>query len=198
VEIRAYIIANKEICLLAAVAAGAILTALYFQLFAWRWNSKSIDLSLLLTLTFGIASAFVLPGLLPRAPFSWLQWLADNGPGECSPGCWEADLMFFSAALITGLAIAAACIVTLWGPWWLSAWRRRYREKFVLAAPPVDAQQSRAPTRADTVPFIHVSDVQLRRLRMFNELDELISSGMLDEDFREHPERLPQRSSMQH
>jgi MFS family permease len=134
---------NNELVILAGLGLAGLLSALYYQVLGWRWNSRSIDLSLLALLLLAVCGSFVLPSYLPYPPFTWLQWVAENVPKECSAGCTERDLVFVSAALATGLAIFAAIVAVLWGPWWLSPWSRKLRAKAVLEEQASQAEEQR-------------------------------------------------------
>jgi hypothetical protein len=120
-----YFAQNNELWMPAVFGVAAILSALYYQIFGWRWNGNSIDVSLLATILLAFAGSVVFPRHMPYPPFTWLQWFGENVPKHCSGACLERDLLFFSTVLLTSVALFAVFQVILWGPWWLGTWRRR-------------------------------------------------------------------------
>ena len=118
-----YFVQNKDLWVLAVFAAAAILTTLYYQIFEWRRNDRSLKESLLATFTLAVAGTVVLPWHVPYPPFTWQEWSRENLPSDCREYCWQQDL-YIVAFFLSVLAIGAVCVVILWGPWWLSRLRR--------------------------------------------------------------------------
>jgi len=127
-----YFVQNKDLWILAPFGVAAILTTLYYQIFGWRRNDRSFDMSVLATFTLAVAGSVVLTWRLPYMPyppFTWAQRLRENIPSDCgSHGCWQ-EVPYLLAFFLPILAIGAVWLVILWGPWWLIHWRRHYLEK---------------------------------------------------------------------
>ena len=118
-----YFVQNKDLWILAVIGVAAILTTLYYQIFEWRRNDRSLKVSLLATFTLAVAGTVVLPWHVPYPPFTWQEWSRENLPSNCREYCWQQDL-YIVAFFLSVLVIGAVCVVILWCPWWLSRLRR--------------------------------------------------------------------------
>ena len=99
-----YFVQNKDLWVLAVFAAAAILTTLYYQIFEWRRNDRSLKVSLLATFTLAVAGTVVLPWHVPYPPFTWQEWSRENLPSDCREYCWQQDL-YIVAFLMLGIRV---------------------------------------------------------------------------------------------
>jgi hypothetical protein len=183
---------NMELWILAGLGVAGVLSALHYQVFGWRRNSRSMDLSLLAILLLAVSGSFVLPYYLPYPPFTWLRWVAENVPSDCSAACWERDLVFVSAAIATGLGIFGSMVVVLWGPWWLSPWSRLYRESSKMEEAARQAENQLIP--GDAVPrgrFLYLSKPRRRASHTLAALEKVLRDGNADDSLPEYSAENP-------
>jgi len=183
---------NMELWILAGLGVVGVVSGLHYQVFGWRRNSRGMDLSLLAIFLLAVSGSFVLPYYLPYPPFTWLRWVAENVPSECSAACWERDLVFVSSAIATGLGIFASMVVVLWGPWWLSPWSRQYRVNSKLEEAARQAENLLIP--GDTLPrgkFLYLSKPRRRAPQSLAALEKILKDGNADDSLPGHSAEYP-------
>ena len=128
IEMWEYFVQNRDLWILSVFGVAAILTTLYSQIFVWRSNDRYFPVPVIVTFMLGLVGSFVLPRHVPYAPFTWVQWLHQNIPSDCGRYCWQRDFLYFPAVSLLSLVIFAVCLIILWGPWLLIAWRLHWIE----------------------------------------------------------------------
>jgi hypothetical protein len=187
-----YFTQDIQLWVLAALGVTGVLSAVYYQILGWRWNSHSMDVSLLTLLLLAVTGCFVLPFYLPYPPFTWLQWVAENVPKECSAACWERELVFASAALTTGLAICGSLVLVFWGPWWLSPWSRQYREMSKLEeSARLEADRFILDDAAPRAKILYLAKPRRSASHMLTALEEVLLVGNADEASTEYVAKFP-------